>query len=158
MLWDVKDQKLYGFVLVGFVVSEIKSRIPAQGERMTKAEEFDKARRLAYKGDFSLVEKLYHPDCKSFDHRVGMEVNLDMQNALVPIYDCRFGPMKPLYENFECLSIHRYVKVLDREVIYWSVISVLNYLDGKIIRHTSAVETLDYDPSENQDWNWEDYE
>ena len=63
---------------------------------MTKAEEFDKARRLAYKGDFSLVEKLYHPDCKSFDHRVGMEVNLDMQNALVPIYDCRFGPMKPL--------------------------------------------------------------
>ena len=28
---------------------------------MTKAEEFDKARRLAYKGDFSLVEKLYHP-------------------------------------------------------------------------------------------------
>ena len=125
---------------------------------MTKAEEFDKARRLAYKGDFSLVEKLYHPDCKSFDHRVGMEVNLDMQNALVPIYDCRFGPMKPLYENFECLSIHRYIKVLEKEIIYWSVISVLNYLDGKIIRHTSAVETLDYDPSENQDWNWEDYE
>ena len=89
---------------------------------------------------------------------VGMEVNLDMQNALVPIYDCRFGPMKPLYENFECLSIHRYVKVLDKEVIYWSVISVLNYLDGKNIRHTSAVETLDYDPSENQDWNSEDYE
>ena len=125
---------------------------------MTKAEEFDQARRLAYKGDFSLVEKLYHPDCKSFDHRVGMEVNLDMQNALVPIYDCRFGPMKPLYENFECLSIHRYIKVLEKEIIYWSVISVLNYLDGKIIRHTSAVETLDYDPSENQDWNWDDYE
>ena len=125
---------------------------------MTKAEEFDNARRLAYKGDFSLVVKLYHPDCKSFDHRVGMEVNLDMQNALVPIYDCRFGPMKPLYENFECLSIHRYIKVLDKYVIYWSVISVLNYLDGKIIRHTSAVETLDYDPSEGQNWNWKDYE
>ena len=41
---------------------------------MTKAEDFDKARRLAYKGDFSLVEKLYHPDCKHFDHRVGLEV------------------------------------------------------------------------------------
>ena len=53
---------------------------------MTKVEEFDKARRFAYKGDFSLVKKLYHPDCKSFDHRVGMEVNLDMQNSLVPIY------------------------------------------------------------------------
>ena len=53
---------------------------------MTKAEEFDKARRLAYKGDFSLVEKLYHPDCKSFDHRVGMEVNLD---AACPCADLR---------------------------------------------------------------------
>ena len=124
---------------------------------MTNAEEFDKARRLAYKRDFSLVEKLYHPDCKSFDHRVGMEVNLDMQNSLVPIYDCRFGRMKPLYENFECLSIHRYIKVNNGER-YWSVISVLNYLDGKIIRHTSAVEDLDYDPCEGQDWNWEDYE
>jgi hypothetical protein len=29
MLWDVQDQKLYDFTLVGFVVSEIKSRIPA---------------------------------------------------------------------------------------------------------------------------------
>ena len=53
---------------------------------MTKAEEFDKARRLAYKGDFSLVEKLYHPDCKHFDHRVGLEVNLDMQSALMTAY------------------------------------------------------------------------
>jgi hypothetical protein len=65
--------------------------------------------------------------------------------------------MKPLYENFECLSIHRYIKVNNGER-YWSVISVLSYLDGKIIRHTSAVEDLDYDPCESQDWNWEDYE
>ena len=34
--------------------------------------------------------------------------------------------------------------------MYWSVITVLNYLDGKIIRHTSAIETLDYDPAETQ--------
>ena len=47
-----------------------------------------------------------------------MKVNLDMQNALGPIYDCSFGPMKPLYENFECLSLHGYIKVLDKEVIY----------------------------------------
>ena len=28
ILWDVQDQKLYGLALVGFVVGEIKSRIP----------------------------------------------------------------------------------------------------------------------------------
>ena len=67
---------------------------------MTKAEEFDKARRLAYKGDFSLVEKLYHPDCKHFDHRVGLEVNLDMQSALMTAYEnTTFGPFRVIYEN-----------------------------------------------------------
>ena len=29
ILWDVQDQKLYGLALLGIVVSEIKSRIPA---------------------------------------------------------------------------------------------------------------------------------
>ena len=57
-----------GPALVVFIVNEVKLRTAALGECMTKAEEFDQARRHAYKGDFSLVEKLYHPDCKSFDH------------------------------------------------------------------------------------------
>ena len=75
---------------------------------MTKAEEFDKARRLAYKGDFSLVEKLYHPDCKHFDHRVGLEVNLDMQSALMTAYEnTTFGPFRVIYENEEFLCIQR---------------------------------------------------
>ena len=111
MLWDVQGQKLSGLALVGFVVSEIKSRIPAQGERMTKAEEFDKARRLAYKGDFSLVEKLYHPDCTHFDHRVGMELNFDMQSAVMSAYEnITFGPYRVIYENTDFLCIHRYVR------------------------------------------------
>ena len=67
---------------------------------MTKAEEFDKARRLAYKGDFSLVEKLYHPDCTHFDHRVEMELNFDMQSAVMSAYEnITFGPYRVIYEN-----------------------------------------------------------
>ena len=110
MLWDVQGQKLSGLALVGFVVSEIKSRIPAQGERMTKAEEFDKARRLAYKGDFSLVEKLYHPDCTHFDHRVGMELNFDMQSAVMSAYEnITFGPYRvitriPIFYAYTVMS------------------------------------------------------
>ena len=45
-----------------YSISEIKSRISAQGQRMTKAEAYDKAWRLGLKGDFSLVDKIYHPD------------------------------------------------------------------------------------------------
>ena len=36
---DAEAQKLSGPALVGFVVGEVKSRIPAQGERMTRREE-----------------------------------------------------------------------------------------------------------------------
>ena len=127
---------------------------------MTKAEEFDKARRLAYKGDFSLVEKLYHPDCKHFDHRVGLEVNLDMQSALMTAYEnTTFGPFRVIYENEEFLCIQRYGRNrLTRETLYMTLISGVNYRDKKIVRHETALEDLDYDPSEGQDWNWEDYE
>ncbi len=127
---------------------------------MTKAEEFDKARRLAYKGDFSLVEKLYHPDCKHFDHRVGLEVNLDVQSALMTAYEnTTFGPFRVIYENEEFLCIQRYGRNrLTRETLYMTLISGVNYRDKKIVRHETALEDLDYDPSEGQDWNWEDYE
>ena len=127
---------------------------------MTKAEEFDKARRLAYKGDFSLVEKLYHPDCKHFDHRVGLEVNLDMQSALMTAYEnTTFGPFRVIYENEEFLSIQRYGRNrLARETLYVTLISGVNYRDEKIVRHETAVEDLDCDPSEGQELNWEDYE
>ena len=127
---------------------------------MTKAEEFDKARRLAYNGDFSLVEKLYHPDCKHFDHRVGLEVNLDMQSALMTAYEnTTFGPYRVIYENEDFLCIQRYGRNrLTRDILYMTLISGVNYRDEKIVRHETAVEYLDYDPSEGQEWNWEDYE
>ena len=127
---------------------------------MTKAEEFDKARRLAYKGDFSLVEKLYHPDCTHFDHRVGMELNFDMQSAVMLAYEnITFGPYRVIYENTDFLCIHRYVRNrLTREPAYWAMISGINYKDGKVIRHETTREDLDYDPSESQNWNWQDYE
>ena len=126
---------------------------------MTKAEEFDKARRLAYKGDFSMVEKLYHPDCTHFDHRVGMELNFDMQSAVMSAYEnITFGPYRVIYENTDFLCINRYVRnSLTREPAYWAMISGINYKDGKVIRHETTREDLDYDPSESQNWNWKDY-
>ena len=44
---------------------------------MTKAEKFEKAQRIGLKGDFSLVDKIYHPDYKSFDYRAGIEANIE---------------------------------------------------------------------------------
>ena len=145
--------------LVSYNIVEIKA--PRRDEeRVTKAKEFDRARRLAYKGDFSLVEKLYHPDCKHFDHRVGLEVNLDMQSALMTAYEnTTFGPFRVIYENEEFLCIQRYGRNrLTRETLYMTLISGVNYRDKRIVRHETAIEDLDYDPSEGRDWDWKDYE
>ena len=100
---------------------------------MTKAEEFDKARRLAYKGDFSLVEKLYHPDCTHFDHRVGMELNFDMQSAVMSAYEnITFGPYRVIYENTDFLCIQRYLRNESTKGNFiWSLVSGTNYIDGK---------------------------
>ena len=51
---------------------------------MTKAEQFDKAWRLAFEEkDFSLVDKVYHPDYEALDTYSGIEVNLDADKAVV---------------------------------------------------------------------------
>ena len=44
---------------------------------MTKAEEYVAAWRLGYRGDFSLVDRIYHSDYNSFDYRTGIEANLE---------------------------------------------------------------------------------
>ena len=68
VLCDAEGQKLSGSTLVGFMVSEIKSRISAQGQRMTKAEMAEKAWRHGFKGDFSIVDRIFHQTkFKDFD-------------------------------------------------------------------------------------------
>ena len=58
-------------------------------------------------------------------------------------------------KNYLC--IHRYSKLLERENLCVAIINAVTYRDSKIITQESVVEYLDYDPSENQDWHWEDY-
>ena len=43
---------------------------------MTRTEAYEKAWRLAMKGDFTLVDEIYHPDYKAVDVTTGIEHNL----------------------------------------------------------------------------------
>ena len=67
-----------------------------------------------------------------------------------------FGPRKILFEDDNLLEIHTYNRVKNSD-IFNSVIISITYKDGKIITQKSVNEELDSDPSEGQDWNWEDY-
>ena len=126
---------------------------------MTRAEAFDKAWRLGIKGDFSLVDEIYHPDYKALDAYSGVEVNLEADKEVASTLGDLLIGTHPLVlsEDKNFLRIHRYNRHLGAE-IFASVTTAITYKDGLIITQQTEVEELDYDPSEGQDWNWEDYE
>ena len=79
---------------------------------MTKAEVFEKAWRLGFKGDFSLVDEIYHSDYKSFDYRTGIEANIEDDKVIASTLgeSVIFGPHKTLFENdnfFYCLHFYK---------------------------------------------------
>ena len=126
---------------------------------MTKAEIFRKAWKLAGKKDFSLVDEIYHPEYSAFDKIAGVEVNLEEDKTIAASLGDTWtvSDHTILDENENFLKIHRYTKYKEAE-IYTSMTTSINYKDGKIISQSTDVEELDHDPSEGQDWNWEDYE
>jgi c-di-GMP-related signal transduction protein len=124
---------------------------------MNKAEAFDKATRLAMKGDLKLYDEIVHSDYESMNQRV--PVNKEMSKSILSGIGnlITVGPMQRIYENEEFVCIHRYSRVANTE-IFNSVMTAITYKNGKVVNQQTVREELDYDPSEGQDWNWEDYE
>ena len=77
-----------------------------------------------------------------------------MQSALMTAYEnTTFGPFRAINENVEFLCMQRYLRNESTKGNFlWSLISGINYIDRKIIRHKTSAEELDYDLSEGQDW------
>ena len=128
---------------------------------MTKAEMFDKAWKLGLKGNFSQVDKIYHQKYKAVHREVNVEVDLDADKIVMATYkdSVIFGPFRVIFENNEFLCLERHVRsTLEKEPSYNTVMSAITYKDGKIITQESINEELAKDPSEGQDWNWDDSE
>jgi hypothetical protein len=127
---------------------------------MTKAEAYEKAWDLAMKGDFSLVDQIYHPDYKSFDLRTGIYANLEDDKVIVSTLDedAVTSSMEVIFEHDNFMCFIAYQKVLDPEPRFRAFMTAINYKDGLILNQKTTVEELDYDPSEHLDWNWEDYD
>ena len=123
---------------------------------MPKAEKFDQAAKLAMKGDLTLYNEIVHSDYKSMNQRV--PVNKEMSKSILSGIGnlITVGPMHKIYENEEFVCIHRYSRVASADV-FNSVMTAITYKNGKVINQQTVREELDYDPSEGQDWNWEDY-
>ena len=127
---------------------------------MTKAETFIKAWELVItKEDSSLVDKIYHPDYCSFDPVAGVEVNLesDKQVMLTLRHDLILTRPISVSESDDLVRLQRYNRYRDID-IFNSVTTSVHYKDGKIVGQESVIEELDKDPSEDQDWNCEDFD
>ena len=111
------------------------------------------------KEDSSLVDKIYHPDYCSFDPVAGVEVNLesDKQVMLTLRQDLILTRSISVSESDDLVRLQRYNRYRDID-IFNSVTTSVHYKDGKIVSQESVIEELDKDPSEDQDWNWEDFD
>ena len=70
-----------------------------------------------------------------------------------------FEPYQTIYEDSNFLLVERYARAtFSEDPQYEFSVAAVSYKDNKIITQESLTEKLDYDPSEGQNWNWEDYE
>ena len=102
---------------------------------MTRAEEFDKAWRLGFKGDLSLFDEIYHADFKG-GAPAADKVELDFDGFKEVLHTLKdfivFTPPKTLAEEDTFLKVHRYNKPKEADV--FSLVRVfLIYKDGRII-------------------------
>ena len=127
---------------------------------MSKAEEFNKAWEMGMQDDFSLVDALYHPDYITIDHRTGNRIDIEADKELISQVKgmITVGPSRIIFEGPTFLCLHRFLEFTEDDAKFSSVITAITYQDGKILRQESSVESLNYDPSENQDWTWQDFE
>ena len=126
---------------------------------MTKGEAYLRAWKLGFKGDFSEINEIYHPEYSAIDDATGVKVNLNMDKTIGSELgkSMIIGPQTILFEDENKVKIQTFDKYKDAD-IFQIITSEITYKDGKIVTQKTVAKELDYDPSEGQDWNWEDYE
>ena len=117
---------------------------------MTKAEQFDKAWRFAFRNDyFSLFDQIYHLDYSAPDPNTWIVVNLEDDKAIVSSVRETYtiGFFRPIFESDKFVCLHRFFGSR-KEDVHTSTISAITYRDGKILKQETVSEPLDRDPSE----------
>ena len=113
------------------------------------------------KGDFSLVDEIYHPKYRAVQKNINVEVDLDSDKIVMSTLSevMIFGPFRVIFTNDEFSCLERHIRsMLAGEPNYNMVITSITYKDRKIITQESISERNQPDPSDGQEWNWEDYE
>ena len=126
---------------------------------MTKGEAYLRAWKLGFKGDFSEIDEIYHPEYSAIDLATGVKVDLNMDKTIGSELgkSMIIGPQTILFEDENKVKIQTFDKYKDAD-IFQTITSEITYKDGKIVTQKTVARELGYDPSEGQNWNWKDYE
>ena len=127
---------------------------------MSKLNELRKAHIMAYGGDFTLMDKINHRDFRGYDPRVSTWINYQEFTVLMPTIGkvIKSGESRIIFEDEEFLCFEIFRKNLEVEDDFIATIATVKYKNNEIIEMESLIENLYNDPSEGQDWNWEDFE
>ena len=87
-------------------------------------------------------------------------INYEEHKILLPTIQRAIKGSKSriIFENEEFLCFEVFRKHLEVENDFIVTIAGVKYKHNEIIEMESLNENLDFDPSEGQDWSWEDYE
>ena len=101
---------------------------------MIKGETYEQAWRLGFKGDFSQVDKLYHPEYSTIDNTTGIKSNLNDDKVVVSTLSDSIvlGAYEVMSEDEKNLTIRVYSRFKDYE-IFRCATTYATYKDGKII-------------------------
>ena len=93
---------------------------------------------------------------KNYKLAINQAKKFNVKNLIITDPDS-FKKTQKICENAEFVCIHRFSRIANKDVFY-EVLTAITYKNGKVITQQMVRQELDYDPSEGQDWNWEDYE
>ena len=124
---------------------------------MTKAEAFDKAWKMAIRNDFSLFDKIVHPEYESVNQ--GVKITKEMSKGILSTLSDSIiiGPCTIIFEDNNFVCVNRYTKLIHAEIFEATLTAVI-FKENKVYRQETIREEIDNDPSEGQDWNCDDYE
>ena len=118
---------------------------------MTKAETYEQAWRLGFKGDFSQVDNLYHPEYSTIDHTTGIKSNLNDDKVVVSTLSDSIvlGAYEVVSESEENLTIRVYSRFKDYE-IFRCATTHATYKDEKKLLRKLMVENLITTPAKGR--------
>ena len=108
---------------------------------MTKAETYERTWRLGYKGDFFLVNEIYHPEYSAFEDTTGITANLENEKTVVLSLSGSviIGPYMCVSESEDLLRIQAYSMLREAE-IFRSFTTEATYREGRIITQKTISE------------------